>query len=679
MNRRRNAIVAASALLLVSWVGCNSVLGLDDLELVDSDDATASGSGASGAGTPTGSTVASGSGGGAGATGGASASGGAGGGAGGLAGGGGGACIPTTCMAEGKDCGLVPDGCGVDLDCGGCNAPASCGGAGTPNVCGCTPTTCAAEGKDCGTIPDGCGATLDCGSCLAPQICGGTVANVCGDAPCVPTTCAALGKNCGVVSDGCASTIDCGTCVSPESCGGTGTSNVCGCLPTTCGAQGKNCGSIPDGCGGTVPCGSCASPQTCGGGGNPNVCGCTPTTCAAQGKNCGNISDGCGGTLACGSCVMPQTCGGGGTPNVCGSAVCSNVLTQTNASVPSTVSSSYPVYAASTPAGGTAVAWSAQAGGLFLSRFDAAGQPIGAPFTIPNGVAAHGIAVTADGYALLVQRNPDALALVKLDLGGVVVLDKLLVGLVDHSVVGNEWYAWGSWQNAGGRLAWTGSTYATYFPIQRLWPDMIAHFGDTLRFYQPDGTLAAGGWSWGCSHSLDVRLAHNGASLGPICLSDCYPQKAIMYNWTTLLVSSEPSGDCMGSSQAALGGLVPVSGGFWLTYSSPEGQASRNIALAHVSSAGALLSTTWLTSNAVQEDYAHLAAFQGGFLAGWREQPSTYHLLLLDPSGSPLGAPLTIAAALGKNDDFLAYPNGDVGWVLPNGAQLALVRFSACP
>src|SRR3989442_15100673 len=37
----------------------------------------------------------------------------------------------------------------------------------------CTPTTCAAQGKNCGTIPNGCGGTLTCGACTAPQTCGG--------------------------------------------------------------------------------------------------------------------------------------------------------------------------------------------------------------------------------------------------------------------------------------------------------------------------------------------------------------------------------------------------------------------------------------------------------------------------------------------------------------------------
>jgi len=156
-----------------------------------------------------------------------------------------------------------------------------------PNVCGCTPTTCTAQGKNCGTISDGCGGTLNCGStCPANQTCGGGgTANVCG---CTPTTCAAQGKNCGMISDGCGKTLDCGDCQGQQSCGGGGKANVCGsptCTPESnsafCARVGKNCGSVTgtDNCGATrtvSSCGSCTSPDTCGGGGKTNVCG-SPT------------------------------------------------------------------------------------------------------------------------------------------------------------------------------------------------------------------------------------------------------------------------------------------------------------------------------------------------------------------------------------------------------------------
>jgi len=49
---------------------------------------------------------------------------------------GGGSCTPTTCAAQGKDCGSIPDGCGGTLECGNCPDGQTCGGGGVTNVCG---------------------------------------------------------------------------------------------------------------------------------------------------------------------------------------------------------------------------------------------------------------------------------------------------------------------------------------------------------------------------------------------------------------------------------------------------------------------------------------------------------------------------------------------------------------
>lgn len=73
------------------------------------------------------------------------------------------------------NCGSCGNVCGANQTCGG-------GNPGTPGVCGCTKTTCAAQGKNCGEIPDGCGGTLDCGICQSDDdLCGGGgTPNVCG-------------------------------------------------------------------------------------------------------------------------------------------------------------------------------------------------------------------------------------------------------------------------------------------------------------------------------------------------------------------------------------------------------------------------------------------------------------------------------------------------------------------
>ncbi len=213
--------------------------------------------------------------------------------------------------------------------CTACSPGATCQGGVCVPGSSCLPTSCLAQQKNCGTLSDGCGGTLTCGTCeVQGESCGGAAGtpNVCGPGVCVAKTCASLGATCGMVSDGCGGLLNCGTCTAAgETCGGGGTANVCGmgaCVPKTCGQLAKNCGTVSDGCTGQLSCGVCtAAGESCGGGGVPNVCGpgaCTPTTCSALGKNCGMVADGCGNMIPCGTCTGFQTCGGGGTANVCG-------------------------------------------------------------------------------------------------------------------------------------------------------------------------------------------------------------------------------------------------------------------------------------------------------------------------------------------------------------------------
>jgi hypothetical protein len=195
----------------------------------------------------------------------------------------------------------------------------------TPDQPTCTPTTCAAQGLQCGPAGDGCGNEIMCGTCPAGETCGGGgVPSVCGAPTCTSKTCAQQMIDCGPAGDGCGNPIDCGACPSGQTCGGGGMPSVCGsqpCTPRTCAEQGVECGPAGDGCGGLIQCGSCTSPDTCGGGMMSGICGtepCKPKTCMELGANCGPVGDGCGNEIMCGSCSPPQTCGGGGTPSVCG-------------------------------------------------------------------------------------------------------------------------------------------------------------------------------------------------------------------------------------------------------------------------------------------------------------------------------------------------------------------------
>jgi hypothetical protein len=92
-------------------------------------------------------------------------------------------CTPTTCMAQGIQCGPAGDGCGNLLQCGTCPQGQFCGGGG-PGKCGmvnnCMPSTCAAQGIQCGQAGDGCGNVLSCGNCATGQVCGLNAPGKCG-------------------------------------------------------------------------------------------------------------------------------------------------------------------------------------------------------------------------------------------------------------------------------------------------------------------------------------------------------------------------------------------------------------------------------------------------------------------------------------------------------------------
>jgi hypothetical protein len=92
-------------------------------------------------------------------------------------------CTPTTCGAQGVECGHAGDGCGALLDCGTCPTGQFCGGGG-PGKCGtstsCTPLTCPDQKLQCGQAGDGCGNVINCGNCPTGQVCGLGGPGICG-------------------------------------------------------------------------------------------------------------------------------------------------------------------------------------------------------------------------------------------------------------------------------------------------------------------------------------------------------------------------------------------------------------------------------------------------------------------------------------------------------------------
>ncbi|MEI8255989.1 MAG: hypothetical protein WCJ30_09995, partial [Deltaproteobacteria bacterium] len=273
---------------------------------------------------------------------------------------------------------------------------------------------------------------------------------------------------------------------------------------------------------------------------------------------------------------------------------------------------------------------------------------------------------------VLASRGDQLVLVIVPRAGGAPTHEERLMGAVDHAVTNNEWF--GDLLRAG-RLDWNGTEWVSYSTVQRLWPDGVAHYGDTLRSFHADGTPAGVDWSWGCSHSIEVRLTHatGAAGTGAVCSSDCYPGKGVYFMHSTLLFT-DSSGNCAGSVGQRLGGVTAVSDGYFIGFTSAEGRASSDPAVVHVARDTTVGAVRWLSSAAGDASDLHVAAFGTGALAAWNEGAGG-QLQQLDATGAPVGGaePLD-AALLSGADDFFAYTNGDVGWLSSRG----LVRLPGC-
>jgi hypothetical protein len=328
---------------------------------------------------------------------------------------------------------------------------------------------------------------------------------------------------------------------------------------------------------------------------------------------------------------------------------------------------------ATTPSGEAKAAWS-DGSNVHITPLNASDERAGDDISVP-GSEVRGLVAHDDGTALLVVDG-DQMLFLRLDASGNTAASLTIVGDNSHSNDGDRWID--DWPH-NGRLAWSGTEYAAYFGQTGNHGSAGDHQGDHYEIISASGESQSGGWDWGCSHSLDERLAHNGTTFAPICTSDTYPGAGIWFE-NDVEVSSEPTITNVGGG-TKLGGLVPAPDGFWLNFASPEGRSSYDVAFVHIDNSGNASGKTYLTDTAsVDERFAHLAAYGNNqLLAGWGED-TDLTLAVIDTSGNIVEGPSQISAEAGGLDDFASYANGDVGWAFAadGASSLQVVRVTRC-
>jgi hypothetical protein len=340
----------------------------------------------------------------------------------------------------------------------------------------------------------------------------------------------------------------------------------------------------------------------------------------------------------------------------------------------------WPIYLAPLADGGAKVAWADSAGSVHVTTLDAQDQRVGPDATL-TGDEVRGLVAHDDGGTALLVVKGVVLSLVRLDATGVQTFRKDLIGLLPQTTVGSKWVDdWGH----EARLDWVGRQYVVYSGHTQFFGSNGKHQGDLLWLFDGDGNrveVRGTGWDWGCSHSLDLRLAHNTTRIGPVCLSDAYPKPGFHFNHSEAMIRAEPSGNGQGGSDARLGGWVALRDGFLMSFASPEGRASTDVGLIKVGNDAKIGPPHWLTDTAaVTEDGPHLARIgRDEYLASWTAD-ARHLLAVVDEAGTLLDGPAETTARVAPRDDFQTLPDGDVAWAAAwdNLSQLKVVRVDAC-
>ncbi len=356
------------------------------------------------------------------------------------------------------------------------------------------------------------------------------------------------------------------------------------------------------------------------------------------------------------------------------------------------------------------LAWTDKTGPAIKMATLSATDTLGAALPGVAGLEVHAMLPTPGGVALAVMANdPDIYSakycqssatpgnavcgkmdLVRLDALGNTLTRTTLTKKGNADSVGAQ-FIW--WYGHTARLATDGTAIGVYYrsamSTQRpgVAGEVDIHAGDTFKFVDAaSGSLLSGGWDWGCSHSWSVRLAHNGKQWAAGCHGDAYPNAMQLARLSTR-TAAPSSLQWLGGSdptQRALGGLVPVSGGHWISYvETVNGRLTLQLAKVPESGSTWPAATTIAAATDIDGTYPfrpYMAAYgTGKLLLGWKSVGKLVLAVADATTGAVLEGPVTTTLPIDTFQDMTTTPSGDVVWAYsPGGSTLRVQRVAAC-
>ncbi len=318
------------------------------------------------------------------------------------------------------------------------------------------------------------------------------------------------------------------------------------------------------------------------------------------------------------------------------------------------------------PSGESKVGWQAADGTIHVTPLTSQDERKADDIIIGAGKL-YDLVAHDDGFAVLIMKS-SRMYIEKYNDTGIRLFS---TELTDNDDQVDDWHT--------GKLAFNGVEYSAYFAIHANAGWAEGHEGDKLKYISSTGSIESGGWEWGCSHSMDQRLIFTETTEMPVCISDCYPGKGIYLD--NHYEISLADGNCGGITSARFGEVVMAGEHGAMVYLSIDGRDSWDVVF--VSFAGSVpftVRTEVAVTNTPNQNEINpkvVAYSSDRLLVSWETTGGgmrTFQFVDLD--GNPQGPPEMVDVHAGPVNDFITYPNGDIGWAYAwdDMTQLKIVR-----
>jgi hypothetical protein len=337
-----------------------------------------------------------------------------------------------------------------------------------------------------------------------------------------------------------------------------------------------------------------------------------------------------------------------------------------------------PMAIASTPAGGSWLAWLGTDGRIHLGKLDCTDKVVGSPTSF-EGIDLQDVHADGDGDGgvLLVTRRGtcgtgplcggasspcNTMHMIRFDNSGREVWTRQVTNLSDSRSGYDDGARFVWWYQHHGRLASDGDSFAAYFGVAITVKNgdcVDIHEGDRMQVVNGDGSLVTGhrdSFEVGCSHSWTARIVWDPRTKHYVMV--CATDNACRITQPAPYRTVAP-GTCDGTLFG--GDLVLASTpGYWTAWSQ-GGQ----VRLDHFTNGP---SDTTITTGA-GSGHPHLVSYgTDRMLLAWKSGSTMAAQVYDASSGKSIGQQFTIGVRDHRYQAFKAYPDGSVAYPAAGGS-----------